>query len=64
MELKLKNYIEKDSPYTFILHFSVDSKIIGGLIVKVDDWFFDASVQTKINKLKAEFSHNVYAVGF
>ena len=60
----LKNYLEKDSPYNFLLHFSVDPKIIGGLIIKIDDQYYDASIQTKINKLKAEFSQNAYAVGF
>jgi len=60
----LKASLEKNSPYTFILHFSVDPRIIGGLIVRVDDYYYDASIQTKINKLKAEFSQNAYAVGF
>jgi len=60
----LRNYIEKDSPYTFILHCTVNPNIIGGLIVKVEDLYFDASIQTKINKLKSEFSRNAYAIGF
>ena len=64
MQLYLKNFIEKDSPYTFLLHFIVNQNIIGGIIVKFDDLYFDASIQTKINKLKAEFSQNAYAVGF
>jgi len=60
----IKAYLEKDSPYTFILHLSTDPKIIGGLIVKIDDFYYDASIQAKINKLKAEFSQNAYAAGF
>ena len=64
MKLYLKKDIEKDSPYTFIFHFDVNENIIGGIIVKFDDLFFDASVRTKINKLKAEFSQNAYAVGY
>lgn len=60
----LKNYLEKDSPYTFICHLSVNSNIIGGLIVKIDDFYFDAGILSKINRLKAEFSQNAYAVGF
>ncbi|MCL1850721.1 MAG: ATP synthase F1 subunit delta [Bacteroidetes bacterium] len=64
MKLYIKNYIEQDSPYTLILHFSVDEKLIGGIIIKIDDLYFDASIQTKINKLKAEFSQNTYAIGF
>jgi len=63
-KLYLHHYIEMDSPYTFILHFTVDQNIIGGIIIKIDDLYFDASIQSKINKLKAEFSKNAYAVGF
>jgi F-type H+-transporting ATPase subunit delta len=64
MALYLKTYLEKDSPYTFIFHLTVDPKIIGGLVVKIDDFYFDAGILSKINKLKAEFSQNVYAAGF
>jgi len=60
----LKTYLEEDSLFTYILHFSVNPKIIGGLIVQIDDYYFDASIQAKINKLKAEFSQNNYASGF
>jgi len=60
----LKNYLEKDAPYTVVLHLTVDPKIIGGIIIKIDDRYYDASIQTKINKLKMEFSQNAYAVGF
>jgi len=60
----LKIFLEKDSPYTFVFHFFVDPAIIGGLVVKIDDFYFDAGIRAKINKLKAEFSQNVYAVGF
>jgi len=60
----LKTFLEENAPYTFKLHFSVDAKIIGGLIIKIDDYYYDASIQTKINKLKTEFSQNAYAAGF
>ncbi|MDR2971521.1 MAG: ATP synthase F1 subunit delta [Bacteroidales bacterium] len=60
----IKTYLEEELPYTFIIHLSVEPKIIGGIIVKIDDYFFDAGILNKINKLKAEFSQNKYAVGF
>ena len=60
----IKNYLEKDSPFTFILNLTVNPKIIGGLVIKIDDFYYDASIITKINKLKAEFSQNQYAAGF
>ena len=60
----IKSFLEKDSPYTFIIHPTVDPKIIGGLVIKIDDFYYDASIQAKINKLKAEFSQNKYAAAF
>jgi F-type H+-transporting ATPase subunit delta len=60
----IKAFLEKDTPYTFILHLSVNQKIIGGLVIKIDDFYYDASIQAKINKLKAEFSQNKYAAAF
>ena len=60
----IKDYLEKDNPYTFIIRTAVDPKLIGGLIIKIDDFNFDASIQAKINKLKAEFSQNAYTPGF
>jgi F-type H+-transporting ATPase subunit delta len=60
----LKTYLEKDSPYTFAIHLTVNPEIIGGIIVKIDDFYFDACIRAKINKLKAEFSQNAYATGF
>jgi F-type H+-transporting ATPase subunit delta len=64
MTKHIKNYMEADSPFTFIIHPSVDPKLIGGLLIKIDDFYFDASIQAKINKLKAEFSQNAYTPGF
>jgi F-type H+-transporting ATPase subunit delta len=64
MAHSIKAFLEKDSPYTFIFHLSVNPKIIGGLVIKIDDFYFDAGILSKINKLKAEFSRNAYAVGF
>lgn len=60
----IKDYLEKDNPYTFIIYPFVDPNIIGGLVVKIDDFNFDASILAKISRLKAEFSQNVYATGF
>ena len=60
----IKSYMEEDEPFTFIIYPSVDPKLIGGLVVKIDDFHFDASIQAKINKLKAEFSQNAYTPGF
>jgi len=60
----IKSFLEKDSPYTYIIHLSVNQKIIGGLVIQIDDFYYDASIHAKINKLKAEFSQNKYAAAF
>jgi len=60
----IKDYLEKDTPFTFFIYPSVDEKLIGGLVIKIDDFNFDASIQAKINKLRAEFSQNAYTPGF
>jgi F-type H+-transporting ATPase subunit delta len=60
----IKTYLEKDVSYTVIIHLIVNPKMIGGLVIKIDDFYYDASVITKINNLKTEFSQNKYAVGF
>jgi F-type H+-transporting ATPase subunit delta len=60
----LKAVLEEETPYSFIIHYAVDASIIGGIIIKIDDLYFDAAIKTKINKLKREFSQNVYAAGF
>jgi F-type H+-transporting ATPase subunit delta len=64
MASEIKFALEKDSPYTFILHLSVNKKVIGGIVIKIDDFYYDATIQAKINKLKAEFSQNKYAAAF
>lgn len=43
---------------------SVDSKLIGGFIIKSGDKVFDSSLLGKIEKLKSEFSQNEYKKGF
>ena len=60
----LQTFLEDNSPYKYVISFDVDPDIIGGLVVKIDDYCFDATIQAKINKLKTQFSQNTYAAGF
>lgn len=61
---EIKNLLEEQTKSTILLEEIVNTKIIGGVIVRVDDFFFDASIMGKINKLKAEFSQNLYQANF
>jgi len=38
---------------------SVDPEIIGGFILKVDDYFIDASIRTKLRKIKKSLTGNI-----
>lgn len=60
----IKQLLSDQTHSTIILQQVIDNKIIGGVMVQVDDFFFDASILGKINKLKAEFSQNLYQTNF
>lgn len=49
---------------TIDLHQVVNSNIIGGFIIKMDDYYLNSSILSKINKLRQEFSHNSFQVNF
>ncbi|MCQ2280351.1 MAG: ATP synthase F1 subunit delta [Bacteroidales bacterium] len=61
---EIKAILEEQTHSTIILNQVVNPKIIGGIILHVDDFLFDASIIGKINKLRAEFSHNLYQTNF
>ena len=61
---KIKKILEEQTHSTIILKQVVNPKLIGGFVVRVDDFLFDASLLGRINRLKAEFSHNLYQAGF
>lgn len=61
---KLKNFLTSDSDYAIELRQVVDKDIIGGFILKMDDFYYDNSIASKINKLRQEFAHNIYQVNF
>ncbi|WP_235298653.1 ATP synthase F1 subunit delta [Portibacter marinus] len=42
----------------------VDPSIIGGLIIKIGDKLYDASVQRKLNEFRKEFTENEYVKAF
>lgn len=60
----LQKLLEEETHATIQIQEIVDENIIGGLLVKIDDFLFDASILSRINKLRAEFSHNIYQAAF
>ena len=61
---KIKGLLEEKTQATVQIKQLVDPQIIGGFLIKLDDNFIDASVLSKINKLKQEFAHNIYQVNY
>ncbi len=51
---KIKTLLEKELKATVELESQVDSEIIGGLILRIDDRQYDASVTTQLRKIKQE----------
>ncbi|MBP5650863.1 MAG: ATP synthase F1 subunit delta [Bacteroidales bacterium] len=60
----LRQMLEEDTHSTIQITTGVDERIIGGLMVEIDGYLYDASLLTRINRLRAEFSHNVYRAAF
>ena len=56
--------LEKETKATIRLEQVIDPKIIGGVMVRVDDFIYDASILGQVNRLKTEFSHNIYQASF
>ena len=64
LAVSLQKLLEEETHSTIQIMEKVDENIIGGLMVKIDDFLFDASILSRINKLRAEFSHNIYQAAF
>ncbi|PKP21254.1 MAG: ATP synthase F1 subunit delta, partial [Bacteroidetes bacterium HGW-Bacteroidetes-20] len=52
--------LAKEFHCKIIMKVTIDPNIIGGIIIKVDDILIDASILSKIKKLRTEFSQNQY----
>lgn len=52
--------LKKISGKTVVLHESVNANLLGGFIVKVGDYQYDASTRTLMRKLKEDFSKNLF----
>ena len=55
---EIKDVVKEATKGEVNLTAEVDPDLIGGFILKVGDKQFDASLSSKLNKLKKEFAHN------
>lgn len=61
---QIKKLLEEEFKCKILIEASIDPKIIGGIVIKVDDVLIDASISSKIRRLRTEFSQNIYKVSF
>ena len=61
---KIRAMLSEKTHYSIDIQQVVNPSIIGGIMVKMDDYFFDASISSKLNSLRQEFSHNIYQINF
>ncbi len=61
---KIVALLTEQTHATIDLHQVVDSHLIGGFVIKMDDFYLDSSILSKINKLRQEFSQNNFQVQF
>ena len=59
----LKQFTERTNK-TLQMTEKIDSEIIGGFILKMNDFQFNASVSKEISRLHKEFDKNLYIKGF
>ncbi len=64
LQQKIKSLLEEQTQSTIDLRINVNPSILGGFVIKIEDKLLDASLLGKINKLKMEFSKNIYQAGF
>ncbi|MCX7699637.1 MAG: ATP synthase F1 subunit delta [Gemmataceae bacterium] len=60
-EQKLRDFIARRFQRTPMIETRIDPEVLGGMVIRVDDWVFDGSVKTKLerlqNQLMASYSY-------
>ena len=64
LKSKIVSMLTEQTHATIELKEEVEPTLIGGFVIKMDDYFLDTSILTKINKLRQEFSQNSFQVQF
>lgn len=47
-----------------VLHENINSDLLGGFLVRIGDYQYDASIKTLIRKLRTDFSENLFVAKF
>lgn len=58
MRASVKEFIEKQTKAKIDLKTVVDSSIIGGMIIRIEDNLYDSSIAKQLNQIRKELIHN------
>ncbi|MCQ2285857.1 MAG: ATP synthase F1 subunit delta, partial [Bacteroidales bacterium] len=61
---EIQTLLEGQTKSSIEIEQIIKPDIIGGFIIKIEDFLIDASLRGKINKLKMEFANNIYQASF
>lgn len=61
---RLKRILQEDTGALIEINSKTNPELIGGFLIKIDNLVFDATILRDINKLKREFSYNIYEAGY
>lgn len=64
MRQEIKTLLENETQCQIVLHEKVNPTLIGGILIRIDDFLLDATILSRINKLKNEFKQNQYKAAF
>jgi F-type H+-transporting ATPase subunit delta len=61
---KVIAYLEKRTQFTIELNEQTDPSLIGGFVIKIENFQYDASLLRQFKRLKREFDVNIFVKGF
>ena len=61
---EIKTLLENETQCQIVIHEKVNPTLIGGILIRIDDFLLDATILSRINKLKNEFKQNQYKAAF
>lgn len=61
---KVRQILTRKTSATIEIRNMIKPEIIGGFIIKIDDYVYDKSIRRSVETLKRDFSQNPYKAGF
>lgn len=61
---RIRQMLADATHYDISIGTAVQPELLGGIIIRTGDFYFNASLRAKVNRLKKAFAHNEYQVNF